>query len=460
MLVIISGPSGVGKSYCIDFFCRHHDFLSMTPFTTRDPRPSEAEGVHYHFLKEEELKEKSQGFQLGYWTKPFGKATYGYSHHVDDLSARPENWIIQSTTDVALAIKEKNPECVLVFLDYESKEQMEHRIRLRYGDSEEALSRRLSHAESEIAAKDKYDYLVKSSNPDKIILKIADYIFKNVVATPSVERVPGPLSDVDLRNSLEGNNGIKITGFEKDVSEYIDGWSVDFTLGHKYYRTPRRWFIWQQFNLAYANEEEVHRRFKEYVCNKGKGITLRPNEFILTSTKQVVKLPNNIVGFISGRSSFSRIGVSVELSQTILQPGHHDIIPLQIKNNLPYPVTIFPDMKIVQAVFFRTISNSTSSYEDRKDAKYRYLETLRSKFHLDPEIDIIKSSIPSKIRVNWTPIINLLLICTGVFSLIILLLKGVAKDEYVDALAHFTVGTIGLGIVLIAVRAAMAFAKK
>lgn len=452
MLVIISGPSAVGKSFCIDFFCKNYDFSSMTPYTTRKPRKSEAEGVHYHFLKEEELRQKSKDFNLGYWTQPFGGDWYGYSHHVDELPDKPENWIIQATVDVAISIKKKFDSTIIIFLDYANDQEMEDRIRLRYGKNAESLKDRLTHAEKEKKSKNKFDHIIESSDPEETINKLADYIFKNVVKTPSLNTVPGPLSDIDIKKSTERENGIKLIGFSNPIEKYLDGWSVDFTLANKYYRIRKPIISWKKFNLLSSTKEDVHKRFIEKVCDKKHGIIIRQNEFILASTKEKIELPNNIVGFISGRSSYARIGISIELSQTILQPGHSDIIPLQIKNNLPYPIVIYPGTKIVQAVLFRTISNSSTSYAKKQNAKYRYLDTLRSQFHRDEEYEEIKLYIPKKLQVNWDPLLNMLLFCFSFFVLITILLENIAKGEYINALTYFRVAMILVLLLVLVIR--------
>lgn len=65
MLVTLSGPSGVGKSFCIEYLSVHLGFNSITPYTTRQPRMTESEGIHYHFRSEIELRQLTGNFQQG-----------------------------------------------------------------------------------------------------------------------------------------------------------------------------------------------------------------------------------------------------------------------------------------------------------------------------------------------------------------------------------------------------------
>ena len=105
------------------------------------------------------------------------------------------------------------------------------------------------------------------------------------------------------------------------------------------------------------------------------------------------------------------MGVSVELSQIVLQPGHDDAIPLQIKNNMPYPIVIYPSISVAQAVFFNTISASASPYSIRARAKYPpHANDVRSRYYLDPAYEAIRSNQPMRRSVDWDHLLNVLLL--------------------------------------------------
>lgn len=125
-------------------------------------------------------------------------------------------------------------------------------------------------------------------------------------------------------------------------------------------------------------------------------------EFILTSTVERLTVPDNMVCMISGRSSYSRIGISVELSQVLLQPGHSDAVPLQIRNNLPYSIVIYPGTLIVQAVFLRTVSPSGTPYSRAPGAKYLAVhDDVRSRYYMDARYADPTQHPPRATGVDW-----------------------------------------------------------
>jgi deoxycytidine triphosphate deaminase len=89
------------------------------------------------------------------------------------------------------------------------------------------------------------------------------------------------------------------------------------------------------------------------------GLVLQPQEIVLCSSLENITIGCNIMALITSKYSFSQIGLSISLSQTILQPNHSGQVMLQLKNNLPYAIVIYPYMQIAQCVFFRTVSDST-----------------------------------------------------------------------------------------------------
>lgn len=118
MLIVISGPSCVGKSFCFEYLVARYGFQTLTPYTARPPRISESEGIHYHFRSGPELRELSGGFSKGYWARPLDQHWYGYSSHVDELPGDVANWIVQAYSDIALEIKKRHANVTTVFLDF------------------------------------------------------------------------------------------------------------------------------------------------------------------------------------------------------------------------------------------------------------------------------------------------------------------------------------------------------
>lgn len=98
---------------------------------------------------------------------------------------------------------------------------------------------------------------------------------------------------------------------------------------------------------------------------------IQPGELWLATTLEVVMLPSNIAGLITGRSSIARLGLLVQCSQDFIQPGHAQLIPLQLINITTRPIKIKPYLSICQLALLYTTSNASIPYSQREDAKYK-----------------------------------------------------------------------------------------
>ena len=410
MLIIISGPSCVGKSFTVRHLCAEYGFFTITPYTTRKPRASEAEGIHYAFRSEKEISDLSSNLTQGYWSRPLGRDLYGYTEHVDALAKDDRNCVIQAYSDMALDIKHINPDAHIVFLDFKTDAALTERIAERFGSDPEELAARISHAKHERGRKAQFDYFIESNNHEIIAREVAAYALTKATHSPfNYAFPPGPLSDADVRDLLLDKKGLRIAGLGERTLQ-PRGWSIDLTLSPKYYRVKPHRVLRRVFDLVSGTEHDMAKRFVETVAVDHEGIRLRPYEFILGSTQEKLTLPSNIVGLVSGRSSYARMGISIDLSQIFIQPGHDDTIPLQIQNNLPYPVVIYPKAAVAQVVFFRTVSASSTPYFTNPSAKYvGRLADIRSRYYEDPIYGLVKEAKPPKRRIDWGQNLNVIL---------------------------------------------------
>ena len=389
MLFILSGPSCVGKSFVTNYLTQHYQLNTLVPFTTRLPRLSESEGIHYHFRSVDELKRISNSFRNGYWAQPLGRDWYGYSTEIDQIfETDGHHWIIQAYSEIAKAIKEKNPSSQLVFLDFESEAIMRQKIKDRFPEGPE-LAKRLDHAKHEISSSKDFDITIKEDSVLRILTKVRIYIEQSIGYLPPRMDSAGPLNDYQLIELIRSNrSGFRLDSpLPKEPDSDVSGWTIDLTLSPRFFfpkRTFRPRFLQRVFDLAQADTEKVGRIFVEHTAQPEKGFRLLAGEFILASTNEKLTLPANMAGLITGRSSYSRMGLSVELSQNILQPGHNDVVALQIKNNLPFDIRIYPGTRIAQVAMFRLTGPSKFPYETKKKPKYLGSNNdLRSRFFDD-----------------------------------------------------------------------------
>lgn len=160
-LIIISGPSGVGKTTLRKEAIKDIPNLSYSvSATTRKPRNDEENGIDYYFLTEKEFKENIEKNNFLEYEEVYNGLYYGtLKNIVDEKLKNGINVILEIDVNGALNIK-KNQECTLIFVAPPSKESLEKRLIARNSDNEEKLRERLAKAEYELSFQNKYDYIV------------------------------------------------------------------------------------------------------------------------------------------------------------------------------------------------------------------------------------------------------------------------------------------------------------
>lgn len=88
---------------------------------------------------------------------------------------------------------------------------------------------------------------------------------------------------------------------------------------------------------------------------RGSGIQLSPGETVLGITEEKITLPDNICGWLEGRSRFSRVGLLVHISASFVQPGIANHQVLELSNFGPSPLEIFPGTAVCQLILQRTL---------------------------------------------------------------------------------------------------------
>ena len=164
-LIVLSGPSGVGKSTVIsELLSSRRDIHFSVSFTTRQPRVGEEHGVNYYFVSREEFERMIEADEL------LEYAQYVENYYGTSLKVIEEK--LQAGVDVLLDIevqgaakvREKCPEAVCIFIIPPSLEELSRRLRKRNTDSEDVIAQRLAKAREECRECTKYDYLVVNDN--------------------------------------------------------------------------------------------------------------------------------------------------------------------------------------------------------------------------------------------------------------------------------------------------------
>ena len=173
MLLVISGPSGVGKSTAISGLSVLHPEMEFSvSATTRAMRQGDVEGVTYYFKTREEFQSMVDNDEF-YEYAIYASNCYGTPRA--EIDARLENGIdviLDIEPQGALQVKERCKDAVLVFLAAPSFEVLEQRLRGRGDTKEEDIEKRLAQARWEYTQASKYDYIVLSDVPERTVKNI------------------------------------------------------------------------------------------------------------------------------------------------------------------------------------------------------------------------------------------------------------------------------------------------
>jgi guanylate kinase len=179
-LVVISGPSGVGKStvvrQIIDKFGGRLR-LSVSA-TTRPPRGAEQDGVDYHFLSDAEFGRRMADGEFLESVEVFGRGHwYGTLWSEVRGSLSRGKWVIlEIDVDGAREVLRQYPEAVTIFIRPDSMGELERRLRSRGTEKEDAIQRRLAVARHELQQADHYEYQVVNATVPQTVDEICDIL--------------------------------------------------------------------------------------------------------------------------------------------------------------------------------------------------------------------------------------------------------------------------------------------
>jgi guanylate kinase len=179
-LVVISGPSGVGKSTVVrQVLARFGPQLRLSvSATTRPPRDGERDGVEYFFLSDAEFARRREAGEFLECVEVFGRGHwYGTLWSEVRSSLSQGKWVIlEIDVDGAREVLRQFPEAVTVFIRPESMDELERRLRQRGTETEDAIQRRLAVARHELQLADHYEHQVVNVTVSQAVDEICDIL--------------------------------------------------------------------------------------------------------------------------------------------------------------------------------------------------------------------------------------------------------------------------------------------
>ena len=180
-LIILSGPSGAGKSTVVRHLLEECDLplkLSVSA-TTRSPREGEKHGQHYFFLSDEEFQQRREAggflecrevFGLGCW--------YGTLREQVTTGLKAGNWVIlEIDVQGAVALMDDNSlSPITLFIHPGGMKELEHRLRSRGTETEEAIRARLETAQNEMQQMHRYQFEVINGSVDLAVDEICQIL--------------------------------------------------------------------------------------------------------------------------------------------------------------------------------------------------------------------------------------------------------------------------------------------
>lgn len=161
LILVVSAPSGAGKTtICREFLDIAHNVRFSVSSTTRKPRNGETNGNDYHFISEEDFKERIAKGEFVEWEQNYGYL-YGTSKvYVEDLLERGYDILFDVDTRGAKNLRSHYPDAVFVFILPPSMTILKKRLEERGSEEGKTLEIRLGRAMEEVKENKRYDYVI------------------------------------------------------------------------------------------------------------------------------------------------------------------------------------------------------------------------------------------------------------------------------------------------------------
>ena len=177
LLIVFSGPSGAGKDTVLKSLMEREPGVRLSvSATTRGPREGEQDGRDYYFISRERFDQLVAEDKMLEHAEYCGNCYGTPSEPIEAWTQEGCDVILEIEVQGGAQIKKKRPDCVSIFILPPSLEVLEHRLRRRGTDSEEAIQKRLAAAKGEIAQPLQYDYVIVNDDLEPAVEQMAEIL--------------------------------------------------------------------------------------------------------------------------------------------------------------------------------------------------------------------------------------------------------------------------------------------
>jgi guanylate kinase len=185
---VVTGPSGAGKGTLIQLVLPRFDDLALAvSATTRERRPGEEDGVHYHFLSHDEFERRVQAGEFLEWVDYVGNRYGTLQSEIARLQGEGKAPLLELETDGALRVKRRVDNATTIFVKA-PVDELERRLRARATESSGDIDGRLAIAQDQLQLEEQFDEVVENDDRERAADALADIVARKLAAATMAGR--------------------------------------------------------------------------------------------------------------------------------------------------------------------------------------------------------------------------------------------------------------------------------